>query len=312
VCRDPGDLPSIRARTLTLSPNSSTPGLLLATASVSSQPGSALTATVAPLQGSPPVQFNNVRVDNGQVLGDAAVGGASPGDHYFQLTAAASIGASTSALLRVFVRNVCPLTVTPAALPQATAQAPYGPVTFGVSGGTPPYEIEFDTALPPGLALTRRTLAGVPTAAGAFPLPLVVRDAGGCAARADYTLQVAGPACAAKVTPQIQAGLGGFRRNLATGRWSQTVTLRNQGPGALAGPVALVLDNLSANAALFNLSGLTACAAPLGRPFLVVPVGSDEVLSPGETATANLEFVNSQPAAAITYTPRVLAGGTLR
>ena len=110
----------------------------------------------------------------------------------------------------------------------------------------------------------------------------------------------------------MQVTLGGFRRNLTTGRWMQTVTLRNGGTSALAGPVALVLDNLSANATLFNPSGVTACAAQLGRQFLLVPVGADEVLSPGEVATANLEFVNSQASTAITYTPRVLAGGTQR
>lgn len=128
----------------------------------------------------------------------------------------------------------------------------------------------------------------------------------------NYTLTVAGPPCAADVTAQVGVTFGGFTRNLMTGRFSQTVTLRNNGAAPVAGPVSFALGNLSPNAQLANLSGTTSCAAPLGRPLVNVNVGGDQVLSPGETAAVTLEFVNSITTQPITYTGRVLAGGTQR
>jgi len=64
-----------------------------------------------------------------------------------------------------------------------------------------------------------------------------------------------------------------------------------------------VLDNLSANATLYQPSGTTSCSIPTGSPY-VSAAGS---LAPGATVTLSLQFTNPTKAA-ITYAPRVLAG----
>jgi YVTN family beta-propeller protein len=117
------------------------------------------------------------------------------------------------------------------------------------------------------------------------------------------------PSCAADVTAQVSVTRGGFRRNFATGRFVQQVTLRNTGSSDLS-EIALVLDNLSANAMLQNKSGETACATPVS-PYVVVPGGADGVLSPGENASLILEFVNPSNRA-ISYAVRVLASSENR
>mgnify|MGYP000922524477 CR=1 FL=1 len=61
-------------------------------------------------------------------------------------------------------------------------------------------------------------------------------------------------------------------------------------------PVSIVLDNLSNNANLFNKSGSTSCAAPVGAPYVDV-----------NGTTATLEFTNPTNAG-ITYNLRILAG----
>ena len=69
----------------------------------------------------------------------------------------------------------------------------------------------------------------------------------------------------------------------------------------------VVLDNLSANASLFNASGTTACVTPSGRPYVNVDVRNNGVFATRERAVVTLEFTNPS-GEAITYTPLVLAG----
>jgi YVTN family beta-propeller protein len=114
------------------------------------------------------------------------------------------------------------------------------------------------------------------------------------------------PACATNVSAQASVARGGFRRNSATGRYVQQVTLTNTGTGPISGSVSLVVDNLSSNATLFNKSGDSGCATPVG-PYVNVAVGPDNVLSPGESATVVLEFTNPSNQS-IAYSTRVLAG----
>jgi hypothetical protein len=96
-------------------------------------------------------------------------------------------------------------------------------------------------------------------------------------------------------------------RGGGTGRATQIVTIKNKGNSPIAGPLSLVLDQLSPNATLFNATGRTANAAPLGSPFINLDVGSDNVLSPNEAVKVLLEFTNPS-GNRITYRARVLAG----
>jgi hypothetical protein len=113
--------------------------------------------------------------------------------------------------------------------------------------------------------------------------------------------------CATDIsTTATVSSQGPTKLNKKTGRYTQSLTLKN-GDGAVSGPVSLVLDSLGSNATLFNATGTTACTTPSGSPYINVDVGADSVFSPRERATVTLEFTNpsGQP---VTYTTRVLAG----
>jgi hypothetical protein len=122
---------------------------------------------------------------------------------------------------------------------------------------------------------------------------------------ATITVTIA-PTCAVDISASVAVTSGSAKLNRKTGRYTQTVTLRNNG-GAVAGPVSLVVDALGSNATLFNATGTTACAAPSGRPYVNVSVGPDNLFGARERATVTLEFVNPS-GQDVTYTARVLAG----
>jgi hypothetical protein len=113
------------------------------------------------------------------------------------------------------------------------------------------------------------------------------------------------PSCVVDFSTQVSVTRGGFRRNFATGRYLQQVTLKNVGNGELS-EVSLVLDDLSGNATLHNKSGDTSCAAPVS-PYVRISAGADNVLSSGESVTVVLEFANPGNRA-ITYDTRVVGG----
>jgi hypothetical protein len=123
---------------------------------------------------------------------------------------------------------------------------------------------------------------------------------------ATIALTITSSSCAANITATIEVSGQGPKVNKKTGRYMQSVTLKNSG-GAVAGPISLVLDNLSANASLFNASGTTACVTPSGRPYVNVDVRNNGVFATRERAVVTLEFTNPS-GEAITYTPLVLAG----
>ncbi len=120
---------------------------------------------------------------------------------------------------------------------------------------------------------------------------------------ADTVTQV--PNIATDVSSRVSVTRGGFRLNRATGRFVQTVTLKNTGISAIAGPVSLVLDGLSGNATLFNKTGVTSATSPTGSPYLSVSAGN---MAAGASVTVTLEFTNSNVSKGITYNTRVLAG----
>jgi len=94
-----------------------------------------------------------------------------------------------------------------------------------------------------------------------------------------------------------------FHRNTQT--YSQVVHISNDGTSSIPEPLWLVLDNLSTNATLSDADGTTAVLAPLGSPYVNVPVGGDGILHPHEVKTVHLEFFNPS-GDPITYGARVL------
>lgn len=113
--------------------------------------------------------------------------------------------------------------------------------------------------------------------------------------------------CATDVSSQASVVRSGFRFNYRTGHFFEEVSILNTSSSAVAGPLSLVLDSLSANARLVNSSGSTSCAAPSGSPLLAIPIGPDNQLVPGETVRLALEFTDPSYQT-ISYTTRVLMG----
>jgi hypothetical protein len=84
----------------------------------------------------------------------------------------------------------------------------------------------------------------------------------------------------------------------------QADTLKNNGATAIAAPIYVAIDNLSANATLANANGTLACNTPASPYVVALSTGS---LAPGASIAVQLQF--SDPSlAAFTYSTRVLAG----
>jgi len=122
----------------------------------------------------------------------------------------------------------------------------------------------------------------------------------------DSTVTVRQPACAVDVTSGLTATGGSARFDRKRNVYTEKVTIKG-GSASIAGPVSLVLDNLSAGASLVGASGVTSCSLPTGRPYVDVDVGSDGTLTPRERITLELTF-EAPAGTSVTFTPRVLAG----
>jgi sugar lactone lactonase YvrE len=109
--------------------------------------------------------------------------------------------------------------------------------------------------------------------------------------------------CALNLDANVKVKRGGLRLNRSTKNYAQQVTIKNEGASDISGPVSLALDNLSTNAALFNRAD--SCGQP-ALPYINVNLGSDNVLSPGETRSVMLEFTNPTNQS-ITYDTRMLS-----
>lgn len=120
-----------------------------------------------------------------------------------------------------------------------------------------------------------------------------------------YAVYTATQGCASEVTPSVQITRSAFRLNKATGRYLQTVTLKNTSGAPISSPISLVLSGLSGNAQLTNKTGNTTCAAPVNAAYKSVTV-SGNALAAGASVTEQLEFSNSG-GSAILYTPKVSA-----
>jgi hypothetical protein len=115
------------------------------------------------------------------------------------------------------------------------------------------------------------------------------------------------PACAPDVTSQLSVVRGGFRYNRANGLFTQVVTVTNTSGTAIAGPLSIILSNLT-NATLTGATGLTSCEAPAGQPYVSL---ANTGLAPGVSSSTVLSF--SDPAnLGITYSAKVVAGAAER
>jgi hypothetical protein len=76
---------------------------------------------------------------------------------------------------------------------------------------------------------------------------------------------------------------------------------------SIAGPVSLVIDDLSANASLSGAASVTTLLAPLGSPYVNLNLGQSPSLDAGQSISVTLQFTDPEKTG-ITYTTRVLAG----
>jgi Bacterial Ig-like domain (group 3) len=111
------------------------------------------------------------------------------------------------------------------------------------------------------------------------------------------------------VSPDVTAHFAIVRGKIKrVGRqFRQTITLQNIGGFEVASPIELVLDGLGKGVTLKTNHGVTKITPPLGSPFVVVLASGVPALLSGGSISVMLNF-QSKSAAAITFTPRVLAG----
>jgi hypothetical protein len=113
--------------------------------------------------------------------------------------------------------------------------------------------------------------------------------------------------CSPNLTGQVTVKPGGFVYDRTHQQFVQTVSITNNGPAAITGPISLALDTLSSNATLASPSGYTSCAAPAASPLADLGVCPASPLTIGGTVSVTLRF-NDPALTAISYTPRVLGG----
>lgn len=118
---------------------------------------------------------------------------------------------------------------------------------------------------------------------------------------AEATTSVAGT-CSTDVTAQYNIARGGYRLNNATGRYVQTITATTNSGGPAAQGLRFVLDALTTNVALANMSGFTSCSTPAASPFVAFPAPA----SPSPSIGGVLQFTNPGNVG-IRYTLRLLA-----
>jgi hypothetical protein len=99
---------------------------------------------------------------------------------------------------------------------------------------------------------------------------------------------------------QITVTSSGLAYSRATQTYSSTVTIKNVGTAAIAGPIQVVVDSLTSGVTIANASGTFG-----GWSYVTVPaVGS---LAPGQSATVTIVFKN--PAnTTINFSPVVYSG----
>jgi uncharacterized repeat protein (TIGR02543 family) len=118
------------------------------------------------------------------------------------------------------------------------------------------------------------------------------------------TANFAACTCAGNVSASVTLTFGSITLNASTGRYAQTVTVKNTSANTITGPISLVLDGLNSDATLFNETGTTdAQQLPAGSPYINA-IGN---LAAGQKITFALQFT-APSQAEIAYSTRVLAG----
>jgi hypothetical protein len=108
------------------------------------------------------------------------------------------------------------------------------------------------------------------------------------------------PASATDVTGQVSIAVSGLAYSRISKQYSGTVTITNTSGATLAGPLPLVLANLSAGATLANANGV----GPNGPYITALASGS---LAPGNSVTATVRITAPQTSSP-TFTPLLFSG----
>ena len=113
--------------------------------------------------------------------------------------------------------------------------------------------------------------------------------------------------CAVNLNAQVSVAQSGMRYDRTSGQFVQSVTLTNTGAAPVAGPLSLVLNNLSANAQLANPAGFTSCGMQTPAPFTDAGICTGGSMAPGASVTMTLRY-NNPSMQAISYSASVVGG----
>jgi hypothetical protein len=101
------------------------------------------------------------------------------------------------------------------------------------------------------------------------------------------------------VSGQVSVTQTGLSRNRGTGLWTGTMTVTNTSGAAIAGPVQVVLTNLTPGVTMVGNTGMFN-----GSPYIMVSAGA---LAPGAAASVMIQFSNPS-SGFISYTPVTYSG----
>jgi hypothetical protein len=135
----------------------------------------------------------------------------------------------------------------------------------------------------------------------------VPRFAPPTAAHPAFAITSCSSGCGADVSAQTVLTRGPITYSANLKLFIQYVSVQNTSANPIQGPLSLALDGIASGVVLYNPTGFTSCSTPKQQPYLNVNIGSDNVLSPGESAVVGLGF-GAASSQAITYGTRVLAG----
>jgi len=82
----------------------------------------------------------------------------------------------------------------------------------------------------------------------------------------------------------------------------------NSSGSPIAGPLSLVLAGLPSNATLTDRNGTAVCSAPIGSPYVNLPLAPNNRLAAGKSTQVALQF-RAASAASITFTGEVAGPG---